>query len=69
MAIFYYQKQTHTNKTTIPLQKSDTEDALTDYHHLTKSIKDVFSSPLYYTISPITLGLLHDYGYNINFSH
>jgi len=68
-AIYYYQKSTNTNKTTIPLQKSDNSDTFTDYHHLTESIKDVFSSPLYYTISPITLGLLDDYGYNIKFSH
>jgi hypothetical protein len=66
-AIFYYCKRFKTNKNSIPLQKSSNPDTLTDYHHLTESIKDVFSSPLYYTISPITLGLLDDYGYNINF--
>ena len=68
-ALFYYSKHSKTTKQAIPLQKSPNPDAFTDYHHLTESIKDVFSSPLHYTISPITLGLLDDYGYNIRFSH
>lgn len=66
-AIFYYSQRMKKKKTAIPLQKSSNPDTFTDFHHLTESIKDVFSSPLYYTISPITLGLLDDYGYQIKF--
>lgn len=64
-AIFYYSQFMHKKCKCIPLQIDD--DSLTNFHHLTPKIKDVFSSPLHYNVSLVTLGLLEDYGYCINY--
>ena len=64
-AIYYYSQSMHQKCECIPLQVDD--DSMTNFHHLTPKIKDVFSSPLHYNISLVTLGLLEDYGYCINY--
>lgn len=65
-AIYYYSQLLKQKCEYIPLDMDD-NDSMTTFHHLTPKIKDVFSSPLHYNISPITLGLLEDYGYSINY--
>jgi hypothetical protein len=69
IAIHHYLDKKHT---CIPLDvcsnhsnTKSTTNTMTDYHHLTANICDVFSSPLHYNITPITLGLLSDYGYEL----
>lgn len=65
IAIQYYKKLHAKQAKTIPLFKEINNDTYSDYHHLCKEIHDVFSSPLHYNISPVTLGLLQDYGYDV----
>lgn len=62
-AICRYSQMMNRSCHAIPLQSD--EDHMTDFHHLTPLIKDVFSSPLHYRVSPVTIGLLEDYGYRM----